>query len=385
MAIGGCGASLFGPTGQQFIKIQGGDFVAVQGSNIMERLITSDLRMPYKQVLKGRLILKACQSNYLLNHLGLGDNATFLALRTTYDPKSVVEEDNYIIYNYYEDLLKNYYFDDLLVLTGNSTHRIPQLYLTNPNCKYPVFIDVLVGIIDDTYSYFADISSQTGTTFFGLEYFDIKTHIIGETIVIWDKSTPRLPLVYIDLSDINSLEVAGKILTIDDSSLGIIILQFLTEYDANQAHSILNYVLENPNIDIDSLSPEADIVDPIVYFYSNVGGSASGPYISLNGATAGAPYNTSQGFTFSTSMSLATWGSASIINRQILIDKLINYITDNRDGTMSMYPDNLIITATNSTVISQISSPGNYSVTFNYYDIARNQLDGVSINLNITS
>lgn len=64
---------------------------------------------------------------------------------------------------------------------------------------------------------------------------------------------------------------------------------------------------------------------------------------------------------------------------------MINYITDNRDGTMSMYPDNLIITATNSTVISQISSPGNYSVTFNYYDIARNQLDGVNINLNITS
>lgn len=385
MAVSGCGASLFGPSGQQYIKIQGGDFVAIQGANVMERLITSDLRMPYKQVLKGRLILKSGQSNYLLNHLGLGDNATFLALKVTYDPKSVVEEDNYIIYNYYEDLLKNYYFDQLLVLTGNSTHRIPQIYLSNPNTKYNVFIDVMVGVIDDTYSYFADITNQTGTTFFGLEYTDIKTHIIGETIVIFDKNKPPLPLVYLDLSDINSLEVAGKILTIDDSSLGTIILQFLTENDAKQSHSILNYVLENPNIDINSLSPQADIADPTIFFYSNVGDSVSYPYISLNGATAGSPYNTNQGFSFSTSMSLSTWGSASIIDGQIIIDRLINYIDDNRDGTMSIYPNNLIIMGTNSTVLSQISSPGDYSISFSYYDIAGNQLDGVVLNLNITS
>ena len=385
MAVAGCGASLFGPSGQQYIKIQGGDFVAIQGANVMERLITSDLRMPYKQVLKGRLILKAGQSNYLLNHLGLGDNATFLALKATYDPKSVVEEDNYITYNYYEDLLKNYYFDQLLVLTGNSTHRIPQLYLTNPNSKYNVFIDVLVGVIDDTYSYFSDISNQTGTTFFGLEYTDIKTHIIGETIVIFDKNTPPLPLVYLDLSDINSLEVAGKILTIDDSSLGTIILQFLTENDAKQAHSILNYVLENPTVDINTLSPMGDIIDPVVYFFSNVGSSASQPYISFNGATAGVPYNTSQGFTFSTTMSLSTWGTSSIITKQILIDNLINYVTDNRDGTMSMIPNNLVITATNSTILSQITNTGTYSVSFSYFDFAGNQLDGILLNLNITT
>jgi hypothetical protein len=385
MAVAGCGASLFGPSGQQYIKIQGGDFVAIQGANVMERLITSDLRMPYKQVLKGRLILKSGQSNYLLNHLGLGDNATFLALKATYDPKSVVEEDNYITYNYYEDLLKNYYFDQLLVLTGNSTHRIPQLYLTNPNSKYNVFIDVLVGVIDDTYSYFSDISNQTGTTFFGLEYTDIKTHIIGETIVIFDKNTPPLPLVYLDLSDINSLEVAGKILTIDDSSLGTIILQFLTENDAKQAHSILNYVLENPTVDINTLSPMGDIIDPVVYFYSNVGSSASQPYIEFNGATAGVPYNTSQGFTFSTTMSLSTWGTSSIITKQILIDNLINYVTDNRDGTMSMIPNNLVITATNSTILSQITNTGTYSVSFSYFDFAGNQLDGILLNLNITT
>jgi hypothetical protein len=63
--MAGCGASLFGNS-SQFIKINGGDFVAIQGSDTRERLITSDLRMPYKQILKSRIILKIGQTNYLL-------------------------------------------------------------------------------------------------------------------------------------------------------------------------------------------------------------------------------------------------------------------------------------------------------------------------------
>ena len=63
----GCGANLFG-TKSQFIKTNGGDFIAVDGSNTRERLILSDLRIPYKQILKSRIILKTGQINYLLNH-----------------------------------------------------------------------------------------------------------------------------------------------------------------------------------------------------------------------------------------------------------------------------------------------------------------------------
>ena len=135
--MAGCGASLFGNS-SQFIKINGGDFVAIQGSDTRERLITSDLRMPYKQILKSRIILKIGQTNYLLNHLGLGDNATFLCIRATYDPKSVNEEDNYINWSYYDELTRVNSFGDMMVLTGNSTHRVPQLYLTNPSSKYPL-------------------------------------------------------------------------------------------------------------------------------------------------------------------------------------------------------------------------------------------------------
>ena len=381
----GCGANLFG-TKSQFIKTNGGDFIAVDGSNTRERLILSDLRIPYKQILKSRIILKTGQINYLLNHLGLGDNATYLCMKAIYDVKSVIEADRYVNWSYYDDLTRVNHFSDMMVLTGNSANRIPQLYLTNPSIKYPVYIDVMVGVIDDSYSVFTDTTNQSGTTFVNLNYTDIHSHVVGESLVINDKSSPVKPLIYIRLSDINSIERSGQILIIDDSSLGIIFLQFLTENDTFQAHSLLNYILEHPSTNIDTLSPVSDSIDPVLYFYSHVGASASLDYITFNGATVSVPYDTSDGFTFSTTISLTQSGTASgtVIDKSQLIYLLIDEISDNRDGTMSIMPSNLIISGTAGN-INNILNTGSYSVTFNFSDIAHNYLDGVIVNLNITT
>ena len=381
----GCGANLFG-TKSQFIKTNGGDFIAVDGSNTRERLILSDLRIPYKQILKSRIILKTGQTNYLLNHLGLGDNATYLCMKAIYDVKSVIEADRYVNWSYYDDLTRVNHFSDMMVLTGNSANRIPQLYLTNPSIKYPVYIDVMVGVIDDSYSVFTDTTNQSGTTFVNLNYTDIHSHVVGESLVINDKSSPVKPLIYIRLSDINSIERSGQILIIDDSSLGIIFLQFLTENDTFQAHSLLNYILEHPSTNIDTLSPVSDSIDPVLYFYSHVGASASLDYIAFNGATVSVPYDTSDGFTFSTTISLTQSGTASgtVIDKSQLIYLLIDEISDNRDGTMSIMPSNLIISGTAGN-INNILNTGSYSVTFNFSDIAHNYLDGVIVNLNITT
>ena len=96
MACGG--QSVFGNQ-SQYIKFQGNDIVAIEGVNTVERLLGGDLRFPYKQLLKSRVILKAGQTNYLLNHLGMGDNATFLAIEATYDAKSVNPDNNFVYYS----------------------------------------------------------------------------------------------------------------------------------------------------------------------------------------------------------------------------------------------------------------------------------------------
>ena len=376
-----CGSSLFGQ-GSQYIKISGGDFVAIEGSSTRDKLTVSDLRMPYKQILKSRIILKKGQVNYLLNHLGLGDNATFLAIKAIYDPKSVVEADNYVTYSYYNYPVSTFTFAQLLVLTGNSSNRIPQLYLTNPSVKYPVVLDVMIGVMDDSYSFFNDDINQSGTSFTGLEYTDIKTFVIGESIAIYDKNSPPRALIYLGLVNINSIEISGNFLIIDDESYGTIFLSFLTEYDALQAHSLLNYVLQNPVVDIDTIIPIYDDVSPVVYFNSTAG--ATGSYIDFNGSTASVPYNTGNGFTFSTSISLSTYGTSGVIDRDSLIGLLVNYIDDNRDGSMNLIPSNLIISVTAGTT-NVIGFVGTYSLQFNFADLAHNDIHNVIINLDIIS
>lgn len=148
-----CG-NLFGSNNNNYIKVGNGEFVAISGSNIAERLLLSDLRIPYKQILKGKIILKPGQDDYLLNHLGLGDNVTFLAIKPTYDAKSVIEADNYLIWKPFNNATSINYMSQLLVLTGNSDKRIPQLFISNPNDTYSVILDIMLAVIDDEASYF---------------------------------------------------------------------------------------------------------------------------------------------------------------------------------------------------------------------------------------
>lgn len=147
-----CGSSLFKGRGN-YIKVGNGQFVAIEGANMAERLILSDLRIPYEQILKSKISLKAGQKNYLLNHLGLGDNVTFMLVKVTYDGKSL-EEDNFISYKTYDNIEEERYISEMMVLTGNSVKRIPQLFLSNPNEDYGVKIDLMLAIIDDKDSFF---------------------------------------------------------------------------------------------------------------------------------------------------------------------------------------------------------------------------------------
>lgn len=379
--MGICGQSLFGAQ-SQYIKVGNGEFLAIEGANTVDRMLVSDLRMPYKQLLRSRIILKAGQVNYLLNHLGLGDNATFLAIKATYNSKSVIADDNYINYSYYDDLTKVYTFAQMMVLTGNTTNRVKQLYLTNPNTKYDVNLDVMVGVIDDNYSFFNDTLNQSGTSFTGLEYTDISTYVVGQSIVINDKSSPVRPLIYLTLSNLQSIERTGTVLIIDDASLGSIFLQFLTENDAAQAQSLINYILENANINIEDLDPLEDTEPPVIYFYDKVGDIITGATISVVGTTS-VPVDTSMGITFSTFMSLATNGTNSVISKTKIIELLVDYSDDNRDGLMQLSSNNLTITGV-SGAVNSITSVGTYSVTFDYSDIALNSVNAI-INLHINA
>jgi hypothetical protein len=194
------------------------------------------------------------------------------------------------------------------------------------------------------------------------------------------------PLIYLILSNIQSIQKSGDIIIIDDSSIGSIFLQFKTEYDVNQAFSLLNYVLENQLVNIDTLglflsSSLEDNEPPIIYFYETVGNDIDGDFIAFNGATAGVPYNTSDGLTFSTSISIDDY---PVISRTLLVDLLIDRVEDNRDGVITLAGSNIVIYNMDDLVISSISEIGTYLVRFVVADLANNVVDiNTTINIDV--
>lgn len=368
------GQSVFGNK-SQYIKFQNSDIVAIEGVNTVERLLGGDIRIPYKQILKSRVVLKPGQVNYLLNFLGMGDNVTFLVIKATYNTSSVNEEDNYVLWNYYDNFSEQYPIGKIMILTGNSSNRIKQLYLTNPSSKYEVVLDVMVASVDETYNFFPDTVNQTATTFTDLSYSDLVTFIQNQSFSIQDKDGN--PLIYIQISNINSVTRTSNIVNIDDNTVGTILLVFTDESNAAQAHSELSYLLSNTNI---TLPLSQDLNPPVVYFYEHVNDVSSNDYISFNGLT-GSSFDTSFGLTFSTSMTYSIFGPT--ISKDNLLTYLVDYCEDDRDGMISLTESNLIISDMNNNTITSITTSGTYSLTFNVSDLALNNLDGVKMNLYI--
>lgn len=375
--------SFFGSN--NYIKFLNSDVVAIEGPNTLERLIAGDVKIPYKQVLKGRIHLKAGQTNYLMNHLGLGDNATFVAIIARYDSKSVNEEDNYLEWYYYDDPTSMHHMDQIMVLTGNSTHRIPQLFFNNPNPNYNVQLDVMVAIIDETYTFFNDTINQSGLSFYNLQCNSsvncINTFVTNESIVIYDTNSPRNALVYITNVDITSININGDLIIIDSQTQGKIFLQFITTYDAKQAYSLINWIIETEDLVINDI--DVDVIPPVIYFYSHVNNNTNKAYITQGGMTAGVPYNTgtnsSVGLTFSTTFSLSEFGDlvygSYTLTKSGLYNILISGAADDRDGEIRLDDADLMLEDYNCNVITSIAQTGTYSLYFKTSDIAGNSVN----------
>ena len=64
------------------------------------------------------------------------------------------------------------------------------------------------------------------------------------------------------------------------------------------------------------------------------------------------------------------------------MDGLIDSVVDNRDGTMSLSDSNININSgTNS--FDNITATASYDITFNIEDIAKNNLNDISISISV--
>jgi hypothetical protein len=82
-------------------------------------------------------------------------------------------------------------------------------------------------------------------------------------------------------------------------------------------------------------------------------------------------------------MSITTHGTGSVISKSKIVELLVDYSADVRDGLMQLSESNLLISGSAGSVNS-ITSVGNYTITFDYSDIALNYVNA-KINLNISA
>tara|TARA_R110000772_G_scaffold55648_2_gene127012 strand:+ start:2839 stop:3981 length:1143 start_codon:yes stop_codon:yes gene_type:complete len=378
--MGDCSTNrFFGPV-QTHIKMYQGSFVAVEGPNMTHKMNTlPGMQFPYQQILSSRITLRAGQTNYLLNHLGLGDNATFIAITALYDDKSKFEADNYIQYSYYSNKNKLFSFAQMMVLTGNSERRIEQLYLHNPNQNSAVVLEVMVAVIDEYYDFFTqndDTNTDGPISFDNLKHTDV---------ALWDSDSSVLvvtnqfnqPILYLNLADINSVVQDGKILTIDETSVGSILLIFQTEYDATQARVKITQWIDDYNNG--NVTPPIDDFEPIIYFTSSI--TDDDTVVPYGESLTSVDGNRS--YVGGSVLSLADYSGT--ITKTILSSFIIATVLDFENSVITVVPStDLIIKTSGGTVLTDIQAAGVYFVYFDISDnIGNKVLSTVNVKINV--
>lgn len=352
MCTNNCSNSSLLSLGQEtYIKVSGSSFVAIDGASTLEKLEMGLLRMPYEQYFKTRMFLQPGASNQPVNYANLGDNVTFVAIAAYYDPKSKNEPDNYLTYHFATDTDTEFPMAQLLVLTGNSTNRIPMLYLTNPNTLYPVKIEILCACIDTETSFFNNTSLPTNNnlTISELEFDDIQTHVTGLNIKVINALNQVM--LYMNIADIAAIERSGHILIVDDNAIGRIYLDFVSTYNALQALSAISWLLADSSVR--TLPQPADNTAPVITFTANV---------ILNAST----------------ITLANAPFLGTATKPLLLAHLIDNVTDAIDGSIFLGIGDILIEQ-GGNYFTSITAVGTYNIIINAKDIAENNAQEVIV------
>jgi hypothetical protein len=351
-------------TAQKVIKPYECSMLVIEGPNLKGKLNLEGLELKYENFNLSQLILNPESTDQPLLYGFLGNNITFLMVRAKYipvDPMWAVETEQYIDFYYGDEPTQIRSMGELLLLTGNSVKRIPQIYFNNPSTKNKVYLEVLMANLEQE-SLVNPNQYKQQSYFNNLYYNSLISDIIYYTTPTSTGSTElRIidgdgnSLIYIPYSNIRTIQKADAytlMMGLDTEEK--VKLSFLSEFNTDQANSRLNWVLKSQRYRTMTINdPEIDIIPP-VYTWNNV----------LSGSTTGI---TSGVTTVYLLPSGTTYTSTNII------DIMISGITDNRDGNMSIYDTNIEMFILNDIVpVTGITDVGTYYIKFEIKDLAGN-------------
>lgn len=346
-------SSILGGSVSKYIKVYKEEFVVVDGAYFRNRFDLSNLKIPYEQYFVTEILLDVQTFDTPLYYGALGQQITFLALRVTYEPtvKKLIPDPEIPCLQYMFSTNENEvrYINNLLTLTGTNDHKLPQIFLSNPNTANRARIQILAATTDVTFEPATVVSQVNASTINiqNLVFTNIVSDNSGLSIIV--QTDPNTPLANIALNRISNIEVNGRILIIDDTAVGKINLFFIDDYNCLQAYSLINWALKNPTVNKITTSTGPDNTPPVIT-YAN---------------------------TFTTEISLLNYPDGTSGNYLITIDDLITLeidnVTDNRDGVIIVDDSDITLTKINQNLQRQaISEIGKYSFTIDVKDSAGN-------------
>lgn len=331
------------------IEFYNSAIIVKDGPNMSGSIKLGDIQIPHDSFFTAKMTLPSQGKYFPILYGFLGTEITFLMIKVNYggdisNPQTCENNDKYIEYYLENSPSEIRNISQIMILSGNENHRIPQVYLYNPS-NYDVTVEILVANIGEN-----TISNNLVGTFStanGLAYNDIITDQIfsinytGSTqFEILDiESNVQLIVPY---NNIDILKLDGDTITIITKSIEPIKLTFISETQAKQAFSRMNWVRE--------LTSQRYLTK------TNLGMDISAPVITFKSS---AP----TGITYTTP-----------IYKSDIVYYYIQNIIDDRDGIINNNNVNLIIYNSSSGELSEtITRVGDYVLTFYIADIAGNQ------------
>ena len=340
-------------TKNKAIQVLQGCFVANDGPNIIGKLNLNTLNVKYDSVFVSKMTLESEGKDKPIMYGWLGTNTVFIMIVPNYggiNPQVCTSKDLYLEYFYEDEPLVRRTLTDILVLTGNADHRIPQIYLYNPTGDV-VFVDIMVANLDvneisaNIVPEFTEISGllyndvisdqMFGLACTGSTQFEILNYT-GQTQMV-------IPYYNIDIIQYNDTQ-----LLITTNSEKSVKLNFISRFNALQAYSRMNYVMESSaNRYLTKAYPGLDTTGPAITFKTI------------------------------TDPTVMTLGSG--IYKPDIIFRFLDSIVDNdnagllRDGIINVNnADVLLMNSITAQHLSAITSDGFYSATFTVIDVAGN-------------
>lgn len=321
--------------------------ISTEGPRITGRWNLEGLKIPYDSQFTSVIELEPNSYDKPIMYGHLGTQVTFLAIRAVYGSKKQFSttrkcnlmSDKHLEYYYENEPLITHTFTDLLVLTGNEFHKIPQIYVSNPT-EYIAQLNIMVANIGEN-----EITAKLRENVYrGLYYSSVLSDQVmygvetGSTQLEIYNSKDNLALS-LDYNNIELIEIDENKLIIQSFSEKIE-LEFLSKFHALQANSRINWVLEDPTSRfLTSDYPGIDDNSPVIEFYP-------------------VPNDTYTGET---------------ITKEQLQEYIIDYIEDSRDGIISKFDTEVNIRKIGSIKnFEEISEQGKYEVSFTISDIAGN-------------